>query len=543
MATYNDIKKIKIGNNTFVFHVPTASEVGALPSSTTIPAITLNGAANTSPSFYAPTTAGTNGYVLKSNGSGAPTWTSATLTDTKVTTAGASNNTTYYIMLADGVNTKTRQIDSLGNGLKYNSTYGTTSTIGTAILHLGNFIPSGTDYNSKGILRLYGTNANWTDLISGAPTAARTITLPDATGTLALNTVVTAGSSISSGGLMSQADKTRLDGLPDIVELTQAEYNALSTSEKNNGTIYYVTDRPVGGLNNLRDGAAAGSLEMTTTSALKSYQVALGTYNLEDTGDDKDLSNFAFIIGNGVSDNARSNLFTVNKSGLVTTHITPTEDYEWNTMYPPNPQVGTQYFTGFEIRDAAGNRTTHMDIHSNEDGSVSGVLGVEKIISGEVVRNQLFLKVEVDGSKTYWLDNPDEFAKAINLGYSVADCTRASGWTDYASGYGPVVYKRGGVCTFHWEAKPTASSVTIGGTPVTICTVPSGYRPIRTTYAICQGSGTSIYVLQINSNGAVTVQRLRENANANNVYTNGGSGSYSWFPMYMTYVCAPQDNN
>lgn len=479
MATYNDIKKIKIGDNTFVFHVPTASEVGALPSSTTIPAITLNGTANTSPSFYAPTTAGTNGYVLKSNGSGAPTWTSATLTDTKVTTAGASNNTTYYIMLADGVNTKTRQIDSLGNGLKYNSTYGTTSTIGTAILHLGNFIPSGNDYNSKGILRLYGTNANWTDLISGAPTAARTITLPDATGTLTIN------------------------------------------------------------LSNLQDGTGTGSIEMTTTSALKSYQVALGTYNLEDTGDDKDLSNFAFIIGNGINENERSNLFTINQSGLVSTHITPTEDYDWNTMYPPNPQLGTQYFTGFEIRDAAGNRTTHMDIHSNEDGSVSGVLGVEKIISGEVVRNQLFLKVEVDGSKTYWLDNPDEFAKAINLGYSVADCTRASGWTDYASGYGPVVYKRGGVCTFHWEAKPTASSVTIGGTPVTICTVPSGYRPIRTTYTICQGSGTSIYVLQINSNGAVTVQRLRENANANNVYTNGGSGSYQWFPMYMTYVCAP----
>lgn len=36
--------------------------------------ITLNGATVSSPSFYAPTGAGTNGYVLKSNGSGAPTW-------------------------------------------------------------------------------------------------------------------------------------------------------------------------------------------------------------------------------------------------------------------------------------------------------------------------------------------------------------------------------------------------------------------------------------------------------------------------------------
>ena len=36
--------------------------------------ITLNGTATTSPSFYAPTSAGTSGYYLKSNGSGIPSW-------------------------------------------------------------------------------------------------------------------------------------------------------------------------------------------------------------------------------------------------------------------------------------------------------------------------------------------------------------------------------------------------------------------------------------------------------------------------------------
>lgn len=39
-----------------------------------IPTISLNGSATTSPSFYAPTGAGTSGQYLKSNGSGAPTW-------------------------------------------------------------------------------------------------------------------------------------------------------------------------------------------------------------------------------------------------------------------------------------------------------------------------------------------------------------------------------------------------------------------------------------------------------------------------------------
>lgn len=36
--------------------------------------ITMNGSTNDNPTFYAPTSAGTTGYYLKSNGSGAPTW-------------------------------------------------------------------------------------------------------------------------------------------------------------------------------------------------------------------------------------------------------------------------------------------------------------------------------------------------------------------------------------------------------------------------------------------------------------------------------------
>jgi hypothetical protein len=35
----------------------------------------MNGSSNNNPTFYAPTSAGTNGYFLKSNGAGAPTWT------------------------------------------------------------------------------------------------------------------------------------------------------------------------------------------------------------------------------------------------------------------------------------------------------------------------------------------------------------------------------------------------------------------------------------------------------------------------------------
>lgn len=71
----------------------------------TVPTINLNGSSSTSPSFYAPTTAGTNGYYLKSNGSGAPTWAAVTagvsdvkINNTSIVSSGAANivtNTAY----------------------------------------------------------------------------------------------------------------------------------------------------------------------------------------------------------------------------------------------------------------------------------------------------------------------------------------------------------------------------------------------------------------------------------------------------------------
>lgn len=56
------------------------SSGSSAPTWASIPAgatVTLNGVVSATPSFYAPTTAGTSGQVLTSNGSGAPTWAAA----------------------------------------------------------------------------------------------------------------------------------------------------------------------------------------------------------------------------------------------------------------------------------------------------------------------------------------------------------------------------------------------------------------------------------------------------------------------------------
>ena len=204
-------------------------------STVTIPTITQNGSATTTPSFYAPVTAGTSGHVLKSNGSGAPTWTSATLTDTMVTTAALTSGTTYYPILATGTGTATRQIDSTLGGLKYTSAAGTTSAIGSATLQLGNATASGTTNNEQGILKLYGTNSYVTSLRSGTPTASRTIDLPDWSGTVAL-TNYTVG------------DYTYLNFTPSVAEVDGsyafAEYRLSASSW--DGTNYRVLNYILG---------------------------------------------------------------------------------------------------------------------------------------------------------------------------------------------------------------------------------------------------------------------------------------------------------
>ena len=65
-----------------------------------VESLTLNGFLNAAPSFYAPTTAGTSGYLLKSNGGSAPTW-----VDTPYIVKsyrGANSNSTWARKWSDG---------------------------------------------------------------------------------------------------------------------------------------------------------------------------------------------------------------------------------------------------------------------------------------------------------------------------------------------------------------------------------------------------------------------------------------------------------
>ena len=106
-------------------------------------------------------------------------------TDEKLKIAAVTSGTTYYpVVAANSTTAATRQYDA--TGLAYAGTNGTTSAVGTAKITLGNSTASGTANNKKGQITLYGSTAYATTIDPGSPTAARTITLPDKAGTVAL---------------------------------------------------------------------------------------------------------------------------------------------------------------------------------------------------------------------------------------------------------------------------------------------------------------------------------------------------------------------
>lgn len=163
----------------------TASDVGALASNTTYVSTVT-------------TTAGTHSAISSKSGAvsfNVPTKTShltndsgfiTTDSDQKLALSNVSTETTgttrYPIIAANSTSAATRQYDS--TGFSYTCLSGGTGT-GNATLTLGNNTATGTSGNKQGKLIIYGSTA-YAHTIQGAPTAARTLTLPNNTGTIAL---------------------------------------------------------------------------------------------------------------------------------------------------------------------------------------------------------------------------------------------------------------------------------------------------------------------------------------------------------------------
>ena len=94
--------------------------------------------------------------------------------------------------------------------------------------------------------------------------------------------------------------------------------------------------------------------------------------------------------------------------------------------------------------------------------------------------------------------------------------------------------KIGSVVDIAGAVRPKATTTLAKGAAVTLFTLPEAYRPSYTRSFLCQGSARYIFLLQIGSNGTVTISRYRNSTSTTDAYPTSVSTD-SWLPISATF--------
>ncbi|MGL6198590.1 MAG: hypothetical protein ACRC3H_06605 [Lachnospiraceae bacterium] len=144
-----------------------------------------------------------------------------------------------------------------------------------------------------------------------------------------------------------------------------------------------------------------------------------------------------------------------------------------------------------------------------------------------------FQKLAADDAA--WYNYPGEVAGVQWMGVREVIVNDAAGLTSDFVAYSsldtnaPRYKKVGNIVCVKSVVSPSSATNVIGSTTeVTICTLPSGYRPPDNSLTIlCHGSGLSIWKLQCSTGGVISASR----------YQTGGAystpGTTAWMPFYL----------
>ena len=348
-----------------------------------------------------------------------------TNTDEKLKIAAVTSGTTYYpIVAANSTAAANRQYDS--TGFAYLGTNGTTSAVGVAKITLGNSTASGTANNKQGSIVLYGSTAYATTITPGGPTAARTITLPNATGTVALaaNPTIATDSGTATVSLVANTTykltagggslifKTPADGNTDtkvnvIARGTTKSY-LLATTTSPTSTATGVTAVAETGV--YLDTTAAklvattfkGALEGNATSATKATQDsdgnAINTTYVKKSGDT--------MTGALVFNSSANNTYPYTKRTDIDSSVTSLSSAKYAML------------TG--VKDNNDAWIGYIENMISTSGENQLQVAARKSINGSNVNNALALKVAANGTKSavFESDVLPKTNNALNLGNS-----------------------------------------------------------------------------------------------------------------------------
>lgn len=178
------------------------------------------------------------------------------------TLTNPTTGTWYVIPFHTGAST-TNKLLLNNNGIRYYSLEGTASAQGEALIQIGNSTATGTAGNKRGCLRLYSSSSGWADFTLTATTGNYTLTLPAATGTVALTS-----SNVASATKLQTARTLwgqNFNGTANVSGNLTGVGNIISTGDTNIGI--------------LRGGSDATAVVLNAT-AFKPYDAATNKLNL-----------------------------------------------------------------------------------------------------------------------------------------------------------------------------------------------------------------------------------------------------------------------
>ena len=268
-------------------------------------------------------------------------------------------------------------------------------------------------------------------------------------------------------------------------------------------------------------------------------QTAIGTYNVKDW-DDPDASEpppptthpsggdeygqYALIIGNGTADNARSNALTADWSGSAQL---------WNPDIERGTAPSSSIYGGggtLQLVDKDGHQIGYLQPTQLSDGTEGIQLGVSNSDSTDY--NTLQLAFDSNDNPTVSVSDADKWRNALGITDSGwKTLTLGSAAKAYDSGTAPVYRKCFNVVNIVGAVSPK-SQVAAGG-EFDVGVLPTGYRPKVAASTVCQGSGNSVYLLRIGTNGNIRVERYRNGASVN-----AAISTTTWLPFNVTFICA-----
>ena len=95
--------------------------------------------------------------------------------------------------------------------------------------------------------------------------------------------------------------------------------------------------------------------------------------------------------------------------------------------------------------------------------------------------------------------------------------------------------KMGNVVTVNGVVKVTTNTV-LDSTSKTVCTLPEGWRPANSVYALTQSSGTLFALLDVTNSGQVRLGRMRDVSNSSGSFSTATPST--WLPFTITFMAA-----